>query len=395
MQARTLAILVLCAPTLWLSTPTHAQDALRRAPRAGEGPLTSTPAHAQSTLRLSRTARVEADAPIRLGDIAVLSGARAGELGGLILVEDPSTHPTDAAGWFQIGIDVVRQTVEERLGAAAGLVAMRGNVCDIRVLGKARPVAEPTNTAAAAPTSSNADGLVGMQTVRGAIARELSRILRTPPEDLRLTFGVGDTATLDTPTVGRIVQIDPIGSSSRMPVRVSVYEPNRLVLRESLRVGVLVKRQVAVVSRAVLKRGIIGKDDITTETRWVSPTDRFVSPEVAIGSAAVRSLRVGEALELRAVQPPVLIEKGDPVTVRVILEGIVLRRAAYARESGRAGETIEFSPQHEPKIRFRATVIGKGEAQVWTFGQGDASGPTPGARSSRRGTAVASGSRTN
>ncbi len=379
MQARTLVILVLAAAVLWLSTP----------------------ACAQGTLRLSRTARVEADGPIRLGDIAALTGSRASELAGLILVEDPSVHPTDGAGWFQIGIDLVRETVEDRLGAAAGLVAIRGSVCDVRVLGKTGRAAAPTKAVPTAPTSSNADVLVGLQTVRGAIARELSRILRTPPEDLQLTFGAADTTTLDTPTAGRVVQIDPAGSSPRMPVRVSVYEPNRLVLRESLRVGVKVRRSVAVVSRTIMKRHIIGQDDITTETRWVAPTDRFVLPEVAIGSAAVRSLRVGEAIESRVVQPPVLIEKGDPVMVRVILEGIVLRRAAYARESGRAGETIEFSPQHEPKIRFRATVIGKGEAQVWTFGQAEGrvtdggwsegEGGSEGGGGLERGTPVASG----
>lgn len=367
MQARRLGILVCAAAVLWV------------------GAL----ARAQGTVSLARTARVEADGPIRLGDIAALSGARASELAGVILVEDPAAHPTDEAGWFQIGIDQVRETVEDRLGAAAGLVAMRGSVCDVRVLGKARKVANPDEVPAAAPGPLDASGLVGLQTVRGAIARELSRILRTPPDELRLTFGVGDAATLDTPTTGRIVQIDPVGSSSRMPVRVSVYEPNRLVLRESLRIGVLVKRRVAVVNRAVVKRAIVGSEDIGAETRWVSPTDRLVSPEVAVGSAAVRSLRVGEALESRMVQPPVLIEKGDPVMVRVILEGIVLRRSAYARESGRAGETIELSPQHEPGVRFRATVVGKGEAQVWTFGDGGESEPT--AESPERGTAVASG----
>ncbi|MFG0243252.1 MAG: flagella basal body P-ring formation protein FlgA [Phycisphaerales bacterium JB054] len=354
MHARTLTILLLAVATLWLPSP----------------------ARAQTTLRLDRTARVLGDEPLRLGNIATLTGTRAGELAGLILIEDPISHPTDADGWCSIGIDLVRQTVEARLGAAVGLVAFQGSECDIRVLGRAQHTDAPTTAAAPKPRSATADALIGLQTVRGAVAREISRILQTPPHALRLTFGPTDAQTLDTPTTGRVVQIDPVGSSARMPIRVSVYEPNRLVLRESLRVGVLVRREVAVVSRAVTKRSILGPEDFTTETRWVSPTDSFASPEVALGAAAMRSLSPGETIESRLVEPPVVIEKGDPAMVRVILDGIVLRRAAYAREPGRAGDTIEFSPQHDPKTRFRATVIGKGEAQVWTF-QGPAATGTP------------------
>lgn len=361
MHARTLTILLLAAATLWLAAP----------------------ARAQTTLRLDRTARVVGDEPLRLGDIATLSGDRAGELGGLILIEDPAAHPTDIDGWCRIEVDLVRSTIEARLGPAAGLVAVQGSACDIRILGRARPSAETTEAGPAEPRVHTADTLVGLQTVRGAIAREISRILQTPPEALRLTFGTTDAETLDTPTTGRVIQIDPVGSSARMPIRVSLYEPNRLVLRESLRVGVLVRSRVAVVSRAVTKRAIIGPEDFRTETRWVSPTDSFASPEIALGAAAKRSLSPGEAIESRLVEPPVVIEKGDPAMVRVILHGIVLRRAAYAREPGRAGETIEFSPQHDPKTRFRATVVGKGEAQVWTF----QSPPEPG-------TPVASGAAT-
>ncbi|MFG0259015.1 MAG: flagella basal body P-ring formation protein FlgA, partial [Phycisphaerales bacterium JB041] len=328
----------------------------------------AAPSRAQTTLRLERTARVLGDEPLRLGNIATLSGERAGELAGVILIEDPAAHPTDPDGWCSIGIDLVRQTVERRIGAAAGLVAFQGSACDVRVLGRAHPADAPVAAVAPRTRSGTADTLVGLQTVRGAVAREICRILHTPPDALRLTFSATDAETLDTPTAGRVVQIDPVGSSERMPVRVSVYEPNRLVLRESLRVGVEVRCPVAVVSRAVAKRAVLGPGDFAVETRWVSPTDRFAPPEIALGAAATRSLNPGEAIESRLVEPPLVIEKGDPAMVRVILDGIVLRRAAVAREPGRVGETIEFSPQHDLKTRFRATVIARGEAQVWTFG---------------------------
>lgn len=343
-------------------------------------------AHAQTTLSLRHTARVQPEGPLRLGDIADLSGQRAGELAGVILFEDPAAEPTDDDGWFRVELGLIRDTIETRLGPEAGLVALRGSACDIRVLGIARSrpdAAEPEDTG---PAPATADTLLSLGTVRGSVARELARLLAVSPADLRLTFQPADDTTLDTPTAGRVVQIDPIGSAARMPLRIALYEPDRLVLRESIRVDVEVRRQVAVVTRAVARRGVLTPADLRTEPRWVSPETLFAEPGVAVGAAASRTLGPGDIVESRMIEPPVLIERGDPVSVRVILDGIVLRRTATARESGRAGDIIEFSPLHDPKTRFRATVIAKGEAQVWTFRP-----PTPDADGhARAGTGVAS-----
>lgn len=328
-------------------------------------------APAQDALVLARTARIEAGRPLCLGEIARITGPGSARLGELVLIDSPEAEPTGASGWFRVELDRVRERLVAEFGEAAGVVALTGSACDVRVMtpnpAPGRPTSEPVRPAAA----QGAEGLVGEETVRGAVARELSRILQTPPRDLRLGFDEGDREFLDTPTVGKVIEISPTGSSERMPVAVAVYDPSGRVSRKTVRIKVEAHRPVAVVARAMARGAVIGRDDITAEVRWLPPSDRVVSPVQALGSVARRRLDPGETLESHCVEPPVMIHRGDVVSVRVVTAGLVVRREGNAMEDGCEGEVIEFAARFSPKQRFLATVLGHGEAVVWA-------GPRPG-----------------
>jgi flagella basal body P-ring formation protein FlgA len=330
------------------------------------GVLGAGPAPGQTSVRLHHTARVAPDQPLRVGDIARLEGERAAELAGVIVLEDPAEGRADASGWVRIDLSRVREVLTDRLGPGIGLVALGGEACDVRVIGG--PVPSP---AADAPTPERpaltpAAALVGLETVRGAIARELVRLHRIGPTDLRLGFDESDLPTLDTPTRGRVVEVQTAGASSRLPVRVAVYEHDRLVVRESLRVEAEVRRGVVIVREGVARGHELRAQDVSIERRWVSLTARPADPEEAVGALARKSLAAGELVEARHVEPPVLVQRGDLVMVRAFVRGMVVRREAHALEAGRRGETIELAPRHDAKARFRATVTARGEAQVWT-----------------------------
>lgn len=323
---------------------------------------------AQERLVLKRTARIEPDTPLRLGDIATLTGPKAEELAELVLLETPSAEPTGTHGWFRIEIDRVLDRLTEALGESAGMVALSGSACDVRILTPAAMRTTPTPKPTKATPTPDARNLVARETVRGAVARELVRILQTPPQSLRLGFDEEDREFLDTPTTpatGRVVEVVPGGASVHMPVTIALYDPSGRMTRKTIRVKAEVHRPVAVVSRVLARGRVIEAADISAEVRWLPPSDRIVTPEAALGSVTRRRLDPGQAVDIHAIEPPVMVHKGDMVHVRVVTPGLIVRREGNALRDGCEGEVIEFAARHNPKERFRATIVGRGAAVVW------------------------------
>jgi len=86
-------------------------------------------------------------------------------------------------------------------------------------------------------------------------------------------------------------------------------------------------------------------------------------PDVAAGRVAGKRLRAGDVLRGKDVQRETLIERGDRVTVRCLVGGVVISLQAEACEHGAEGQTIEFRKLGE-RDQFRATVSGRGEAVI-------------------------------
>lgn len=326
--------------------------------------IAATAARAQDALTLLRTARVEPGRPVLLGDVARLDGPSAERLASLVLIQSPEAEPADAAGWFHLGLDRVREVLEAELGEGAGMVAITGSACDIRAVRppQERPAVPDRN--AKAPDAPDATPLVGLHTVRGALAREIARVLQASPDALRLTFDPEDGPFLDQAAAGRPIEISAIGASDPLPMAVTLYGPNGRADRHTVRVGVRVRRPVSIVSRVLPRGDPIGPGDVAAEQRWVSPTDRVVPPESAAGSVAKRRLDPGELIETHMIEPPVMVHRGDMVIVRVFCAGLIVRRESNALADGREGEVIEFAARGNPRQRYRATVVGKGQATI-------------------------------
>lgn len=323
--------------------------------------LATSGAWAQDSVRLLRTARVEAGTPVHLRDIARLEGPGAERLGRLAVAADASAEAAGEAGWFEITPERVRRVLEAELGRRSGMVAVSGTVCSVRV--GQEPVARAADGAPSpAAPAPDAGDLVGLATVRGALARELCRILSVDPASLRLEFEDRDGEFLDTPLAGRVLEIDPVGSSDRMPVAVTVHGPGAAQRRETVRVGVLVRRHVAVASRMLERGQTVSTEDVSIEERWLTPADLSVGAEDAQGAVARRRVKPGETLERQDIEPPVVVHRGDRVWVRVVTAGLVVRREAHATEDGREGEMILFAAASDSRERFVAVVTGPGQA---------------------------------
>ncbi|HZW10083.1 MAG TPA: flagellar basal body P-ring formation chaperone FlgA [Phycisphaerales bacterium] len=326
-------------------------------------------ARGQDSVALLRTARVDPGRPVVLGDIAMVRGPHCERLAGLVVAPDPAVEPADEAGWFTIGLGRVQAALGAEMGPKAGMVALSGSACSVRVVGA--PATEPGPAAPAEPpAAADSSALVALMTVRGAVARELCRILDVEPGALRLSFEDEDRAFLDGSVEGRVLEISPAGSSARMPVAVTVHEASGRMVRRTVRVDVEVLRTVAIASRSVERGRGIEAADIAAEARWLALGARAITPDEAAGAIARRRIKPGEQLDAQAIEPPVAIARGDRVWVRVVTRGLVVRREGHALEDGREGEEISFAAVEDSRQRFRAIVAGPGDAVVWTGPEG-------------------------
>lgn len=334
------------------------------------GALAPPDAPAQHSIDLRRTARVAPGEAVRLGDVAAVGGPDADRLAGLVLIPEPGAEPAGPGGWITIDLERVRTLLQSDLGDRAGMVALSGSACAVRI---ATPPAQQPAPAPAPAAPESAD-LVTLPTVRGAVARELCRILAVPPDAVRLDFEAGDRGLLDLPTEGRVLEIAPTGASDRMPVSVTVHGPDGRMVRKTIRVDLQVRRPVAVAARAIERGSAIGPDDILAEERWVPPGSPAVSPEDAANAVARRRITPGEPLDIQSIEPPLVIRRGDRVSVRVVTGRWVVRREAAALEDGREGDEIAFAAASDSRQRFRATVSGRGQAVAWSGHTGRGTG---------------------
>lgn len=121
-----------------------------------------------------------------------------------------------------------------------------------------------------------------------------------------------------------------------------------------------VDAEVAMPDAIVAAARPLAKGDIIRETDLVLvPAKRnalqksaFRSLDEVVGQEAVRSIAAGQVLDANYVQPPVLVKRGDVVTVYAHASGVRIKTTARARQSGSKGELVEVEALADRKRYF-------------------------------------------
>ncbi len=331
----------------------------------------ATLAHAQDVVRLRGSAVVPASGVVTLADVATIEGTQTDALRAIILRENAAAGQT-------ISLDDVRGAMRGAQGINSGRIALSGASVSL---------VAPVVAAPAAPTSDNktADAAPGTR-VRDAMPAYFSREYAALPEDVRLTFSDGDAATLDISLTNRTFTLETQGTSERVQVHVRVYEGDKLITASTVRVGVLLRRDVLVASRDLSRGTPLDEQTTTREQRWLPVTARVGSATELQGRVAKSAIRQGSVIELRQAEEAIVIRKGELVAVDCISGGVVLRSQMRARQAGKAGDVIELTSLTPPKrekskkgrdaqeraqpVVVRARVAGPGRAVVVTQAPG-------------------------
>ncbi len=331
------------------------------------------PSHGVLSISLRSSAVVAPGAPITLADIATLDGddRLVESIGGVVIVtsEDASRRSGSDAR-LALEVEVVRSIVLQSVSPAQGSrLVFRGSRCGVRI-GTATLDPAETLTPPRAERRSEFQTLEPSSTgtLRGLIAERLAGHLGVRVSDLRLSLSVaggGDAVMLDSPvTDGQRVEVHPSASSTSasVPMRVDVFERDRLVRTLHVGARVLVRRTV-MVTRSVIDRELpITPDHVSLEERWVTPLEGSGLDVSSLdGLVTRRRIETGRVLSMADLQAPLAADRGQPVWVHYLGRGISIKVRARALAPAREGELARLQIDGSRHV-IEARMSGRGTA---------------------------------
>jgi len=169
------------------------------------------------------------------------------------------------------------------------------------------------------------------------------------------------------------VSFNAVGGAVRMPITADIVEP---------------AAPVVVAIRPVGRGSVVTAADV--EVRMMEPTAKtsgkrasFESIEKLIGMEVRQALREGEVVFSDQIRSPIVIKRGELVTISSQTSGIRVRTSARAMQDGSAGDLIQVESL-ESKQQFNVRVTGLREAAVMAVARPSAPQPTENAQAARR-----------
>ncbi len=295
---------------------------------------------------------------VRLGDIADISTASTSELNDL---STTVLLPAPAPGTLQfLRRSQIRDLLAAR-GVDLGAISISG--ADVVEVGAAKPQAEVAaegKETALAPNRREIES-----SLHASIKKYLSE--QTGHDRWRIE------APLDTADYLRLANLgfELKAEGGRKPFSGRQYfqftgeHPDQ----EMIVVATVTRIQPVVASLRKIEQGeLIRATDLEIrEHEGNLPSTAISTLAEAVGMEARRSISEGSILQKSQLSAPLLVERGETVTVFARTAGITVRTFAVARQNGAQGELVQAETL-DRKDRFTARVSGRRQLEVLATG---------------------------
>lgn len=291
-------------------------------------------AFAQGTIELRPLAQLPPGSPVRLGQIATLTGPDAQALQDLVVL-DESRWPSNATQ-ASVDLALLRHLITTTTKANMGRLSFTGSSCRLvppRTVVTPEPKIKP---------GKSLSGSSNTASVRSLVAERLVEALNVNPDDLHLNFDARDDAILDTDTTGLMAVLAPTGTGDTMPLRLRLYRGDEVLHDGSIRVGVTIRRQALLAQSAIPRGTAISAGMFKSTERWLPPSITVARIEDAQSSVARQRIAVGEILRADHIQAPIIVRKGDLVSVDVLSGFVRIQQQMRTLDEGRAGDTVRM-----------------------------------------------------
>jgi len=317
------------------------------------------------TIRLHPEASVESRT-IRLADIATLHGPAAQALAQTVVADWP-----DVVQRSRLSLAEVRDKLADA-GANWALISLEGPPqCRVAIV-EPTPAAQAPVPVEAAPALTNqpidtttppADN---RPTLRTEITARLVEANGRPANDLRVTFTRGANL-VDRPITGP-TRLRPSTSATLglIPINVETLDDTQRVTHRQQVIAKVERRAVGLkTTRSLRTTQPLDADDVELAELWLDhPTARPLGDaSLVLGQRLRQPVGQGTVLYPGHLQEPDVIHRGDLVTVRNVVGGMVITSVGTANHDAAPGEPVEL---RRPRSRetFTATAVGPQQATL-------------------------------
>ncbi len=302
-------------------------------------------------------------AEVTLGQIAELQGPAARALSAVVV-----GTLGDGRSELELSVNDVEDAMD-KAGVNWGLVSLRGySVCQVtRLAPPPDPIVDRGQTFAA--NIQTPIGLETTLTLRGLVEQRIAELAGVPLSELRLGFSQRDTRELDLAILGQSVEVEPtaLNRLGRVPVTVRLYEAGRV--SKTLHISAKAERRMlTVVAAEPIGRGdLFTRSNLEVRERYIDDDSDvpITDPLQIVGQQSSSAMRPGEVVFVDRVKSPVMVKRGELVTVRCVVGSLVVRTIGRAGENGAIDDVIMIRNEATGES-FHATVAGRREAVVFT-----------------------------
>ncbi len=333
-----------------------------------------------------RDAAESPDAAVTLGEVAILEGERAQALADVEVAAFAQTQPTltvtmreirrilteRKVHWGKVTCRGARRITVRRDGAAVRhdtAEDLPQTTAPNRGDAAAVIDAEP-RTALANPVASLDDGrspIVRGTTLRDRLIQWLGQAIGASDEDLKITCRNPDDPNWQLSELDGRFEFEPVTGEliGRVAFVVRQYGHDRRV--NTVRLTVDVERRITIVTAAAdLRRGqTVAPGDVRVQQIWQTGARRqpVSDPTQVIGQSVSRNIRAGDGIARNDVRSPIVVRRGQLVTVRCVSGSLVLRSVLRAMEEGAVGDLVKVKNE-KTRQTLGARVTGPQEAVI-------------------------------
>lgn len=315
------------------------------------------------TIAVRAQAEIAGEA-VRLADVAELTGPEAMALADVIVAEG------QVAG---VELDGIRTRLDAR----------KVNWARLSLVGHSRCAFRQSQARQDEPQAQTQEERVE-PCVAGTVGREMLKLAAQMAgarmEDVRISLSAADRS-LARRTVGTDrYELEPQGRGApgRLPLVVRRFEGGRLVETQHVSAVVEQRLQVVVAAHALSRRAVVAAEDVRLAEVWVleKPVAPVTDVAEAVGQVTARAMREGEVVVAAALAAPVLVKRGEPVTVYCSTGDMLIKLTGTAMDDGAAGAVIRVrneasrQPFWAEVTGRRAAVVRRDEGSVEAEAQG-------------------------
>lgn len=334
-------------------------------------------------IRLKRTAVILNTAKdVRVGDVADITGAKAGEAAAISLGRVSELRDRENVGSDTVVITLadLRHALASR-GVNQGRIAFSGDRCRVRFVSEKRSGSGDSSAEGGGGVRGGGEGplrsaepgqwaseVLEDGTLRSQIAWFIcDQMQHREAGAVRLLFSDRDESELKLSVGLHEFEIIPQASSAspQVPFLVRVFQGNRFIRSLRIVVGVRLQQDVYVAQRYLSRDDAIRPSDFEVRSMLLEPSSIPPAPitENLKGRDARGRIMKGQILRVGDVIDPVSVRRNQLVDLIVKRGSFTISMRARAMDSGRRGDVIPVRPAGR-KSELKAIIGSEGTLTV-------------------------------